>query len=90
MFQSLRDISIDKKLTLLVLTFSGMMLLLACVVFIIYDYNNLRNEMIGKTHDLATIVSSNTLDELENADAAAAQRRRLLPGLRSPHRRHPR
>ncbi len=74
MFQSLRDISIDKKLTLLVLTFSGMMLLLACVVFIIYDYNNLRTEMVGKVCDLATIVGNNTLDELENEDAGAAQR----------------
>ncbi len=74
MFQSLRDVSIDKKLTLLVLTFSGMILLLACIVFIIYDYNNLRSEMVGKTCDLATIVGSNTLDELENEDAAAAQR----------------
>jgi PAS domain S-box-containing protein len=50
------------------------MLLLACIAFIVHDYNNIRRDMAEKVGNLAAIIGANTLDELMTEDADAAQR----------------
>lgn len=62
MFKFFKNTSIDKKLTLLILSFSGTMLLLACISFMVYDYHNFRNEMVREMDGIAMGIGGELID----------------------------
>ena len=57
---SLRDVSIKKKLTIIILLTCSVALLLACGLFMIYDFLHLRDEMRHRIAMLAGVVEANS------------------------------
>jgi len=69
----IRDYTIKNKLTFIVMLASSVALLVACIVFIIYDRSNTRKEMVNNLEILADIIGSNstaaiTFDSKSDAD----------------------
>jgi signal transduction histidine kinase/DNA-binding NarL/FixJ family response regulator len=63
---------LGRKLTAAVLTTSGLTLIAACMVFVTYDYVNLRSRLVRDVTMLADIVGTNSTAALTFADARAA------------------
>lgn len=55
----LRDVSIRHKLSLIVIVNSGLVLILACVAFVIYDQIALKNAMVNDLTSTARVVGAN-------------------------------
>src|SRR2546425_11702584 len=71
--RAFRDLSIRRKLTLIIMLTSSVALLLACVAFVSYDLYTFRQ---AKVHDLATlaeIIGSNSTAALTVGDSNSAQ-----------------
>ena len=75
----LHDLSIRRKLTLIVMVSCAAALLLACAAFIAYDRIAVRREMVGHLKAVARTVSSNIPVALTFRDQRAA--REVLSGL---------
>ena len=58
--RALRDISIKRKLTLIIMLISGVALLLACTSFIVYDQRTERRETVDELAVQANIISNNS------------------------------
>lgn len=71
-FQSLRDLSIKRKLMLIVTCTSALALVLACAGFVAHDVLTFRGVTHDKTDTLAAIVGSNTVAAIDFNDPAAA------------------
>src|SRR3990170_3893934 len=65
--------SVARKLTTMVLTTSGLTLMVACTVFAIYDYATSRSRLVRDVTMLADIVGSNSTAALTFNDAGAAE-----------------
>jgi two-component system, sensor histidine kinase len=65
--------SVTRKLTTMVLTTSGLTLMVACTVFAIYDYASSRSRLVRDVTMLADIVGSNSTAALTFRDAVAAE-----------------
>lgn len=61
------------KLTAVVLTIATVTLLLACVVFVIYDYSAARNHLISQVTMLADAIGSNSTGALTFGDPKAGE-----------------
>src|SRR2546425_10153488 len=71
--RAFRDLSIRRKLTLIIMLTSSVALLLACAAFVSYDLYTFRQ---AKVHDLATlaeIIGSNSTAALTFGDSNSAQ-----------------
>jgi PAS domain S-box-containing protein len=79
MFKFLKNTSIDKKLTLLILLLSGSILLLACISFMVYDYYNFRNEMVREMEAMIQGIGGDLANDLasENDESAKVKLMRL-------------
>jgi signal transduction histidine kinase/CheY-like chemotaxis protein len=65
--------SVARKLTTMVLTTSGLTLMVACTVFAVYDYATSRSRLVRDVTMLADIVGSNSTAALTFNDAGAAE-----------------
>jgi signal transduction histidine kinase/CheY-like chemotaxis protein len=65
--------SVARKLTTMVLTTSGLTLMVACTVFAVYDYATSRSRLVRDVTMLADIVGSNSTAALTFNDARAAE-----------------
>jgi two-component system sensor histidine kinase/response regulator len=65
--------SVARKLTTMVLTTSGLTLMVACTVFAVYDYTTSRSRLVRDVTMLADIVGSNSTAALTFNDAGAAE-----------------
>jgi signal transduction histidine kinase/CheY-like chemotaxis protein len=65
--------SVALKLTTMVLTTSGLTLMVACTVFAVYDYATSRSRLVRDVTMLADIVGSNSTAALTFNDAGAAE-----------------
>ncbi len=81
---ALRDMSIGRKLTAIILSITAVTLLLACGVMISYDVITTRRAMVRDASTLADMVADNSTAALTFHDAQAAQD--VLKSLRTqPH-----
>jgi len=79
-----RDMSIGRKLTVIIMSITAVTLLLACVVMVAYDLVTYRREMVADLSTLAEAVASNSTAALTFHDDQAAQE--VLRSLRTqPH-----
>ncbi|MGD0694031.1 MAG: response regulator [Terriglobia bacterium] len=79
-----RDLSIKRKLQLIILSAAGAALLLSCAAFLAYDYVAFRSAMRNNLSILADIVGSNSTATLTFNDPNSAKE--ILQGLRAqPH-----
>jgi signal transduction histidine kinase/DNA-binding response OmpR family regulator len=62
---------LGRKLTAIVLTISGVTLILACTVFVIYDYSSSYSRLIGDVTMLADLLGSNSTGALSFDDEKA-------------------
>jgi len=69
----LRRQSVARKLTSMVLTTSGLTLVIACTVFAVYDYATSRSRLVRDVTMLADIVGNNSMAALTFSDATAAR-----------------
>ncbi|HEX9002624.1 MAG TPA: response regulator [Blastocatellia bacterium] len=69
----LRDLSIRRKLTLIIMFTSGIALALACVAFVTYDLITLREGMTRNLATLADIIGTNNTAALTFNDQASAK-----------------
>ena len=74
--RNLRDISIKLKLTLIIMLTSTVVLLLACMAFVIYDLITFRRSMTRDLSTIAEIIGNNTTSALVFVDQDAAEERR--------------
>ncbi|MGA9040113.1 MAG: response regulator [Terriglobales bacterium] len=80
----LRDMSISRKITIIILTTSLIKLLLVCTVIFTYDIHLFRQTMAGDMATLADVIARNSTAALTFQDARAAQD--VLSALRAePH-----
>ena len=80
----LHDLSIRRKLTLVMLLISPAALLLATGGFVAYDITRFRHELVERTESLASVTGNNTTAALAFNDPASATE--TLAGLRDePH-----
>jgi two-component system, sensor histidine kinase len=80
----LRDMSIGRKITLIILTTSFIKLLLVCLALAVYDVRSLRQTMGSDLATLADVIAGNSTAALTFHDARAAQD--VLSALRAqPH-----
>jgi len=80
----LRDMSIGRKITVIILTTSFMKLLLVCLALSAYDVRSLRQKMSQDLATLADVIAGNSTAALTFHDARAAQD--VLSALRAqPH-----
>ena len=70
---SLRDVSIKKKLTIIILLTCSVALLLACGLFMVYDFLHLRDEMRHRIAMLAGVVEANSRASLSFQDRNSAE-----------------
>jgi len=68
-----QNMSIGRKLTVIIMTISGLTLLLACFAIVIYDIIELRQGMVNDTFTLANMVAENSTAALTFHDAQAAK-----------------
>lgn len=71
--QAFRDLSIKRKLTLIVTLTSAFALMLACAGFVAHDIVTFRTMTRDKTDTLGAIVGSNTVAAIDFTDPAAAK-----------------
>ena len=71
--RAFRDLSIKRKLMLIVTLTSGLALALACAGFVLHDRSTFRRVAMETTHTLARIVGSNTAAALEFDDRSHAE-----------------
>jgi signal transduction histidine kinase len=72
MLRALRDISIRRKLTVVMMATSGIVLLLASSGFVAYELLTFRSAMLQDLHVLARLTAENSAAALAFDDAAAA------------------
>ena len=72
MFARLRDLSIKRKLTLIITLTSALALTLACAGFVLQDVATFREDLVENTSALATIIGQNTVAALTFNDPVAA------------------
>ncbi|MGB7585744.1 MAG: response regulator, partial [Terriglobales bacterium] len=78
------DLSIGRKLMVIIMAISGLTLLLACLAIVVYDVIELRRGMVTDTSTLADMVAENSTAALTFHDAQAA--REVLRSLHTqPH-----
>jgi two-component system sensor histidine kinase/response regulator len=77
----IHNLSIRRKLTLIILLTSSMAVLLACVVFMLYDHISFRQDMKRDLATMAAITGSNSTAALTFNDPSAA--REVLQSLRA-------
>ncbi len=68
-----QNMSIARKLMVLIMAISGLTLLLACVAIVVYDIVELRRGMVNDTSTLANMVAENSTAALTFHDAQAAK-----------------
>ena len=68
-----QNMSIGRKLTVIIMTISGLTLLLACLAIVVYDIVELRRGMVNDTYTLANMVAENSTAALTFHDAQAAK-----------------
>jgi uncharacterized membrane protein affecting hemolysin expression len=78
-----RDLPIGRKLALLILTSSGLAVILACVGFAIYERENSRTSTGDELRALADTLGANTAASLAFNDPKTA--REMLGALRADH-----
>jgi two-component system, sensor histidine kinase and response regulator len=69
----IRNMSIGRKLTMIIVAISGLTLLLACLAIVVYDIVELRRGMVSDTSTLANMVAENSTAALTFHDAQAAK-----------------
>jgi len=69
---SIRNLSLRRKQTLIIMLTSGLALLLACAAFIVFDALMFRRELVESTSSLADVVGHNTTAALDFDDPATA------------------
>ena len=69
----MRNMSIGRKLTMIIVAISGLTLLLACLAIVVYDIVELRRGMVSDTSTLANMVAENSTAALTFHDAQAAK-----------------
>src|SRR5579863_4996542 len=80
----LRDMSIGRKITLIILTTSFIKLLLVCLALAVYDVRSLQHAMGSDLATLADVIAGNSTAALTFHDARAGQD--VLSALRAqPH-----
>jgi two-component system, sensor histidine kinase and response regulator len=81
---ALRDMSVGRKLTVIILSITAVSLLLACTVMVVYDLIMYRRAMVSDVSTLAAMVADNSTAALTFHDEQAA--RDVLRSLRTqPH-----
>ena len=68
-----RDLSINRKLTLIIMVTNSAALLLACAVFVIYDQITFRGAMVRDLSIIAEIIGNNSAAALIFSDEEAAE-----------------
>jgi two-component system sensor histidine kinase/response regulator len=68
-----QNMSIGRKLMLIIMAISGLTLLLACFAIVVYDIIELRRGMVNDTFTLANMVAENSTAALTFHDAQAAK-----------------
>jgi two-component system sensor histidine kinase/response regulator len=68
-----QNMSIGKKLMVIIMAISGLTLLLACLAIVVYDIIELRRGMVNDTYTLANMVAENSTAALTFHDAQAAK-----------------
>ncbi len=68
-----QNMSIGRKLTVIIMAISGLTLLLACLAIVVYDITQLRRGMVNDTYTLANMVAENSTAALTFHDAQAAK-----------------
>jgi two-component system sensor histidine kinase/response regulator len=68
-----QNMSIGKKLMVIIMAISGLTLLLACLAIVVYDIVELRRGMVNDTSTLANMVAENSTAALTFHDAQAAK-----------------
>ena len=76
--------SVDRKLTAMVLCTTGVTLVVACVVFAVYDYVTSRSRLVRDVAMMADVVGSNSTAALSFSDAGTASET-LSAMARNPH-----
>ena len=64
----LKNLSIKRKLTLVTMATSSAALLVACVLFVVYDHMTFRQTLLGEVSTMADIVGGNSLATLQFDD----------------------
>ncbi len=80
----LRDISIKRKLTRIIMLTSSVALLIACAAFVIYEMAMFRDTMTGELMSTANIIGANSTAALEFNDSGAGEE--TLEALRADPR----
>jgi HAMP domain-containing protein len=70
----LRDISLRRKQTLIIMLTSSAVLLLACAAFVTYDVFTFRRELVESASSLAEVVGNNTTAAIDFNDPTAAEK----------------
>ncbi len=79
-----QNMSIGRKLMVIIMAISGLTLLLACLAIVVYDIVELRRGMVNDNYTLANMVAENSTAALTFHDAQAA--REVLRSLHTqPH-----
>src|SRR5439155_4204188 len=81
---SLRDISIKKKLTIIIVLTCSVALLLSCGLFMIYDFLHLRDQMRNRISMLAGVVEANCRASLSFEDRHSAEETLATLGAEEP------
>jgi len=68
----MRTLSLRGKLIALSMTCTGVALLVACVIFLVYDYRQIRNALLDEWMSIAKIVAGNSTAAVAFNDAEAA------------------
>jgi two-component system, sensor histidine kinase and response regulator len=68
-----QNLSIGRKLMVIIMAISGLTLLLACFAIVVYDIIELRRGMVNDTYTLANMVAENSTAALTFHDAQAAK-----------------
>ncbi|MFQ5632534.1 MAG: CHASE sensor domain-containing protein, partial [bacterium] len=72
--QALQNLSIKRKLTLIIMLTGGIAILLACATFVIYDLMSFRNSMVRSLSIQAEMISANSSAALAFGDEVSAER----------------
>jgi hypothetical protein len=77
----LRDASIQRKLTVIIMLTSSVALLLACGAFVTYDLITFRGELVRELSTLAEIIGTNSTAALAFNDKHSAEETLFKPRI---------